>query len=196
MNPVWLANEVVYYGFAKSAGLRVPDAAILLSEKEIYFGSEKRNGRDQLKDEQTLVRLIDQHPENSIQLTEVLLLDLALLNNDRVMSAILEDKAGDLWFIDHDKSLWGDGKEHNNTPQAGDLGRIDVSHLPQAVCRYVGDYLPLQTANFIVWNRNWAQVTEIFQSLPLNEETFDQIKQRYQNRHRILVNLFNLTVAS
>ncbi len=173
MNSVWLANEVVYYGFARSAGLWVPDAAILLWDDEALFGSEKHNGRVELKNEDALLRIVERHPENRIQLTKALLLDLALLNCDREASAILVDKEDYLWFIDHDKSLWGDGmEEHNFTPKPGDLGRIDVSKLPKASDNFIGDYLQFQTANAIVWDQDVATITGAFQSLPLNQEMF------------------------
>lgn len=89
INTVWLANEAVYYGFAKLSGLKIPDAALLLWEREVLFGSEKRNGRAELQDKRALSGIVEQQAENHIQLTRALLLDLALLNSDREASAIL-----------------------------------------------------------------------------------------------------------
>ena len=173
VNSTWLANEVVYYQFARFAGLRVPDAAILSWDDEILFGSEKRSGRVELPSLHALLSLVSGNAENHVQLTKALLLDVALLNSDREKSAILVEQAGDLWFIDHDKSLWADGmEEHNFTSKPGDLWRTNVDHLPKETDNFIGNYLRFQIANTIVWNQDWSTLTNIFHSLPLSQEAF------------------------
>ncbi|HIE27064.1 TPA: hypothetical protein EYP66_07240, partial [Candidatus Poribacteria bacterium] len=99
-NYIWLANEIVYWKFASFAGLRMPNVALLRKRKDFFFGSEFCDGRAKLENENALQASVDRVPDNNTQLTRALLLDIALLNSDRVLSAILKDRNNLLWFID------------------------------------------------------------------------------------------------
>lgn len=177
-NYVWLANEIVYWKFASLAGLRMPNVALLRDKNNfLFWGSEFCDGRVKLESENALQASIDRIPENKTQLTRALLLDIALLNSDRVLSAILKDRNDFLWFIDHDKSLWGDGMEkENETCKSGDLDRVNVKNLADSekIDDFLGDYAPrgAKTINRIVWAQEWTTILEEFRKLPLDEATF------------------------
>jgi len=174
-NYIWLANEIVYWKFASFAGLRMPNVALLRKRKDFFFGSEFCDGRAKLENENALQASVDRVPDNNTQLTRALLLDIALLNSDRVLSAILKDRNNLLWFIDYDKSLWGDGMERENeTEKPGDLDRINVKNLPEKVDAFLGDYAPREakSMNKIVWTQEWTTIFEEFRKLPLDEATF------------------------
>lgn len=161
-NPTWLVNEIVYWKFACLFEVRIPHAALLTVNHEEYFGSKFVPTRSRVCNSNELKQLTDRIPENLTQLTRALLLDLALLNSDRELWNVLLDAVDcRLWFIDHDKSLWGDGQ----TPP-GDLGRIDLNILDQKFTDYIGDYLPSPEANALVWNKtNWPSVLQELKSL-------------------------------
>lgn len=174
-NRVWLANEVVYYAFARRAGLPVPYAAILDLRGQAIWGSELLEAATELGRQRSLRNVITEHSDSLAQLTKALLLDLALLNSDREPSAMLLEPDGRLWFVDHDKSLWGDGMERiNQTPCAGDLERINLANLPAATENFVGDYLHCGSANAIVWSQDTQTVGAAFDSLPLSTDVFQE----------------------
>src|SRR5438105_10610905 len=108
-NPIWLANEIVYAAFAEAAHLRMPAVCLLSYHGSYYFGSESLPGRNTLEALKPNLTTVMQIGDNLAQLVRAFLLDLALLNSDRTIKQVLVDKDGLLWFIDHDKSLWGDG---------------------------------------------------------------------------------------
>jgi hypothetical protein len=160
-NPVWLVNEIVYWEFAQVAKLKVPCAKLLIHDDEYYFGSEFVTSRIRVSGSSALNNLFN--GENKVQLVRALLLDLALLNSDRQLWNILVDAERNLWFIDHDKSLWGDGRE-----PPGDLGRISPCTLSLKLSDYVGDYLASQEANNLIWNKKiWPLVLQKLEALPL-----------------------------
>lgn len=168
-NPTWLANEIVYWRFAQKAQLRVPYACLVQSDCTFYFGSQSIPAAERVADQSTLKRLLASHG-NRVQLVRALLLDLALLNNDRVVrNDLFYDGEGALWFIDHDEALWGDGREPVAPPQPGDLGRIDSSLLAKKFDDFLGDYLHASVANPLVWNQEtWEIVLKELRALPLD----------------------------
>src|SRR5713226_9351600 len=105
--PTWLANEIVFAEFARTATLRTPDLRLLENRDFTFLGSEVLSDRKCLDSAAVIADLFTE--TNRSQLIRALLLDLALLNNDRTHKNVLRDRDGSLWFVDHDKSLWGDG---------------------------------------------------------------------------------------
>ena len=179
-NPAWLANELVYYEFAKVAGLQVPEVVPLQCQGELFVGSEFLEARTQCENAQEVARLARSCQANLEQATKALLLDLALLNCDREPSAVLKDAAGGLWFIDHDKSLWGDCRPADSGAEdgsglPGDLGRIDPSIIERKLSDFVADYLNCAPLNQAVWvKERWQDIHGTWASLPLQKTLFDK----------------------
>lgn len=171
-NATWLANEIVYARFATRANLRQPKLSLWKRGSEVRaICSEYEDGRECLCSEEQLSYLCKKAC-NKKQLVRALLLDLALLNSDRTVNNILSDASDRLFFIDHDKSLWGDGKEQS---QSGDLGRIDTSIISSKFEDYVRDYLQCREANVLVWQRNTETcIREEFANLQLSTQVLQE----------------------
>jgi hypothetical protein len=169
--PAWLANELVYWEYAKRSALRVPPVARLSLRGELLVGSEYRPTRTEARNSNEVECWVGTSDDNRSQATLALLLDLALLNCDRETSAILVDEGKLLWFIDHDKSLWGDCRakhagEADGTSKAGDLGRIDTRLICPKLRDYVGDYLACKPLNRMIWDAsNWGLVQRTWDAL-------------------------------
>ena len=167
----WLMNEAVYYSIAKSAGLRMPEARILVvPEDGLFFGSEYLSSAKPMQDQGTLKEVVS---VNLDQLTRALVLDLLLFNSDRTIGRqgdILCDD-GKLFFIDHGHSLWGDGRCF------GDLHRIEHEcYSPEIVRGYVKDFLRCKEANALVWKEdNWSLAQKLFR------ETREKTKNEFRS---------------
>lgn len=169
-NPTWIGNELIYYVIAHRSRLQMPFSAILTIDGKLYWGSEYIQTRDALSNQEgneVLRRTCKRSRQQLLGLARALLLDIALLNSDRMPWNILASQNGDLWYFDHDKSLLGDGRETNENPP-GDLGRIESA----SVTDYkIGDYLACKTANQLVLGcLSDQEVSEIFKSLVLNAD--------------------------
>ena len=173
--PAWLVNEIVYWRFAVQASLRIPCARLLEYEGECYFGSEVvPSGRSVRNTSELIARF---GGENRRQLVRALLLDLTLLNNDRRIWEFLTDTHNELWLVDHDQSLWGDG-DHPSDAYPGDLGRIDYAILDHKFGHYIGDYLECPEANTLVWRQqNWPLIRSEMASLPLDTTVLRRAKE-------------------
>jgi hypothetical protein len=168
-NPTWLINELVYTEFAHAAELRMPAVALFECENAIFFASEIKSDRHSLKIAHKSIEEMVATSDNKVQLTRALLLDLALLNSDRTASQILCDSKDVLWFIDHDKTLWGDGRPQDSHPKPGDLGRLNVTTLNTKFDDYMGDYLHCPNANRLVFSpHNYKDLIEQLESLSLD----------------------------
>lgn len=175
-NSVWLGNECIYYGIAARSGLRMPAAAILTLEEALFWGSEYVEGRDSLfelvgggnhmrESGELLKQLCTKSDAVVADMAKALLLDVALLNNDRQPWNVLSwrDVAhSDVFFFDHEKTLVGDGIEASGLMRVSEAALSDLK---------IGDYLQCIDANRVVLARvDEAALRRVFYSLVLTDE--------------------------
>jgi hypothetical protein len=150
-NPTWLLNEFTFAEIAAASKLQMPRLVPLRCNRELFLGSELIANRRCLKNASIIGELFAN--QNRVQLARALLLDLALLNSDRTHKNTLCDDSGSLWFVDHDKSLWGDGRPPTEFPKPGDLDRLNPKTLVGKFNDYLGDYLAFREANALVFTQ-------------------------------------------
>ena len=180
-NPTWIANEVAYSVFANAAGLRIPNVCLIERNCTTCFGSEilaDRSNIDRRNPEEIrrLARLAIQ-PDNLAQVVRATLLDIALLNSDRHANNFLLDRAGLIWFFDHDGCLWGDGYPPE---MLGDLGRVFVGAIPEKTPEcWIMDYLKCGSLNRSLWDSGNIQSTvhSELQSLPLDLRFLEEARR-------------------
>lgn len=183
INPLWIVNEFTYSHIARKSQLRMPLSDKFEYEGEWYFISEMLDHRTPLKGRK---RLGDLFNDNREQLTKGILLDLALLNSDRTCGNILCDDQGLIWFYDHDKSLWGDGRssETDAYGKQGDIDRYNPIGLREGFERFLGDYINARfyDANALVFNnQEWLEIRDTFESLSLDIASIEESRSLLPN---------------
>jgi hypothetical protein len=144
--PVRLANEFIYFNFAKTYGLPMPAGQVLETDRGLHWGTEVLPGRVPLtkfsvEPSETEMALVQRSfTEDPVMLQHhllAILMDVVLLNSDRPSWNILKIEKGGMvkfCYFDHDRTCGWHGDAHPTR-----LTNIDgVAELSRHIDRYVG----------------------------------------------------------
>jgi len=154
INNYYLCNELIYNFIANKVNLRIPNYKLMTLDNNIYFCSEYLLSRQDLGRSGKKLDDVFLYYNNLRQILTALILDLALMNNDRAKWNILIDTEKNLYFIDHDKCLLGDG--------GLDKHRFSLG-FEERFTNFLGDFLQYKDANsylFYYWDLIGREILE------------------------------------